>query len=79
MKRVVIFALAISGCTDARIAEITSLGSPGEITCYSGGKVIYEGKSTGKIASEEKSDGWLFKEESSGKLIRVSADCVIKN
>lgn len=69
----------VAGCSDATRAKITAIGSPGEITCYSGGQVIYHGKSTGKIQTESGSDGWFFLEEGTGKLIRVSGSCVIKN
>lgn len=71
--------LAIAGCTDAQMAQIQTLGDAAEIKCYSGGNVIYEGKSTGKVSSEEKSDGWYFKDASNGKLIRTNADCIITN
>lgn len=67
------------GCTDATVSQITTFGNSGHITCYSGGKVIYDGVSTGKIATESSSDGWFFKDSSSGKLIRVSGACVIVN
>ena len=73
------FAALIVGCTDAKMKQFTTLGSPGDIICYSGGKEIYKGRSTGKIATEQGSDGWFFQEETTGKLIRVSGDCVIKN
>ena len=70
---------AISGCSDATISQFTTIGNPAKITCYSGGKVIYSGKSTGKVRTESQSDGWYFKDSASGKLIRVSGDCVIEN
>lgn len=78
MKIVILLALILAGCTDARIAQIKSLGEAGRIICYSGGKIIYEGSSTGKILTEEQSDGWFF-QDTDGKLIRVSGDCLIKN
>ena len=59
--------------------QFTTLGSSGHITCYSGGKVIYEGYSTGKISSEHQSDGWFFQDIKTGKLIRVSGDCLVEN
>jgi len=45
------------GCTDASVKQFTTLGSKATIICYSGGKVIYEGKSTGKIKTEQGGDG----------------------
>ena len=71
--------LGLNGCTDARIKQLTVLGTPGTIVCYSGTLKIYEGKSTGKIASESGSDGWFLEEEGTHNLIRVSGACVIKN
>jgi hypothetical protein len=71
-------ALVLGGCTNADIAQLTALGSPASITCYSGGKIIYQGMSTGKIATEQQSDGWYFEDASTHELVRVSGQCVIK-
>lgn len=79
MRKLIIAALLISGCTDARIGQIMVLGSQADVTCYSAGVVIYEGRSTGRVESESQSDGWVFEEKGSGKLVRITADCVIKN
>ena len=82
MKRILIATIAVlilSACTDAEMKQFATLGSPGEIVCYSGALEIYRGKSTGKIATEQGSDGWFFQEEGTGKLIRVSGACVIRN
>ena len=75
----VVLALGISSCTDAQWSQVTSLGSQGKITCYSGGHVIYDGVSSGKISTEHSSDGWFFREASTGHLIRISGDCVVIN
>lgn len=75
-----IFAgLLMSGCTDAGWQKVVALGDPGTIICYSGGKEIFNGTSTGKISTETESDGWFFKDAETGKLIRISGDCVIRN
>lgn len=72
--------MALYGCcSDAPRAPLSTMGSPGDITCYSGGKVFYTGRSTGKIDSEIGSDGWYFREQGSGSRIRVSGDCLIRN
>ena len=71
--------LALTACTDAEVSQWTSLGTPGNIVCYSGGKEIYRGRSSGKISTEQHSDGWFFQEADTGKLIRVSGDCIIRN
>jgi hypothetical protein len=75
----VIVLCSLNACTDAERARLGSFGSPGEITCYSGGKVIYSGRSTGKINTVENSDGWQFKDAETNKFVRVSGDCVINN
>lgn len=71
--------LLLLACTDAEKAQYSALGSSGHITCYSGGKVIYEGDSTGKILTEDRSDGWFFVDAKTKNLVRVSGDCVIRN
>jgi hypothetical protein len=71
--------LLLTACTDANKKQWTSLGNKGHIVCYSGGKVIFEGDSTGKVSTESQSDGWYFEDAKTGKLIRVSGDCVVEN
>lgn len=68
-----------SGCTDAERSSLSAFGDAAHITCYSGGKVIYEGDSTGKIATVSGSDGWEFRDAKTHKFIRVSGQCVIVN
>lgn len=81
MKRfcVISLLLAFSGCTDAFRSSIYAYGDKAEIECYSGGKLVYKGKSTGRMATVEGSDGWQFREEGTDKFVRVSGDCIIKN
>jgi hypothetical protein len=71
--------LILLACSDTDIAHMKSLGSSGHITCYSGGQVIYDGDSTGKIQTESSSDGWALMDAKTGRLVRVSGDCVIRN
>ncbi len=75
----VLLVLAACGCTDTDKASIGAFGSAGVISCYSGGKLIYSGKSTGRIQTVSNSDGWEFKDADTGKFIRVSGDCLIQN
>lgn len=68
----------LSGClTDAQEARRDAWHSPADITCHSGGKVIYQGRSTDKVLSEENSDGYYFVDAADGLLREVSGDCVI--
>lgn len=69
--------VSIGACTDAEREKYFSLGSEHSISCYSGGKLIYEGTSTGKVLSEEASDGYYFEDKKTGKLMEVSGNCVI--
>lgn len=75
----VLAVFSFSGCADGARAKIMAIGSPGEISCYSGGELFYHGFSTGKIATETSSDGWYFMEKGTNNLIRVSGACVIRN
>lgn len=73
---VVMFA---AGCTDTARSRLAALGQPGEVTCYSGGKEIYHGFSTGKVFNAQESDGYEFQEAGTNKLVRITADCIVKN
>jgi len=74
----IIALITLSGCTDRGFAKLQAYGGKATIKCYSGTKLIYEGESTGKISSEENSDGYSFVEKSTGKLVEVSGNCVIR-
>lgn len=49
-----------------------------QISCYSGGQLIYSGNSEGKVFSESNSDGYTFIAADDGKLKEVSGDCIIR-
>lgn len=78
-KLIIVAALCVvaSGCTDATRASFGALGSEGTITCFSGGQIVFDSRSTGKII-QGKDGGLMFKEKSSGKYIRAYADCIVK-
>jgi hypothetical protein len=73
------FIACLAGCSDTTIARISAIGSAGHVTCYSGGHVIYDGNSTGKIENAHASDGYEFKDAATGRLVRVSGDCLVTN
>lgn len=78
-KTVLILALlTLSGCNSS-VSKIKNTwgDAPAHITCYSGGKVIYDGVSVGKPFSEEKSDGYFFTDKATNDLMEVSGQCVI--
>lgn len=75
----ILAVVMVSGCTDAARASLEAFGNVADVTCYSGGQVIYKGKSTGRVKATEQSDGWEFKDASTGRFVRVSGDCVVLN
>ena len=77
MKKLLLLSLLFYGC-DATIGKLKSLGMSANITCYSGGKLIYEGRSSGKVLSEKDSDGYYFKDKKTGNMLEVSGDCKIE-
>ena len=76
-KMLFVVWLWLAGCTDTEMAQWGALGNPHEITCYSGGVIIYQGTSTGKVLSSRDSDGWSFKDAKTGRLVEVSGACVL--
>jgi len=73
----IMLAAMTSGCTDAGWGKLTALGNAADVECYSGGKLIYKGRSTGKVQSEANSDGYYFKDKKDGKVKEVSGNCII--
>lgn len=69
----------IYGCSDTSIAHLNAIGKPAHIVCYSGDKVFLDTTSTGKVYTVSHSDGWEFKDATTGRLIRVSGNCLISN
>lgn len=64
-------------CTDATCGKMFALGDSASVECWSGGQLIYKGKSSGKVLSEATSDGYFFKDMKDGKFKEVSGNCVI--
>lgn len=86
-KLILVLTLLILGaCTDARMGKVKVLGSSARVTCYSGGRKIFDAASTGAVANEEHSDGYFAKYRlvgADGKpsgepfYASVSGDCTI--
>lgn len=74
-----IMTVLMMSCTDAKMKQITTIGSKAHVKCWSGGTVILDTYSTGKVGTEEQSDGWYFEDQNTGKLIRTNADCIVEN
>lgn len=77
----VMFALpvmfALAGCTDTKFSRATNFGASADITCYSGGKAVYQGTSTGKIVNLS-GDGISFVEKGSDDLMELRMDCSVR-
>lgn len=74
---VIIVVFGAMACTDANCSKVLAYGDTASIKCWSGGKLIFDGRSTGKVRSEETSDGYFFKDADNGLLREVSGNCVI--
>lgn len=73
-----LLSLAVTSCTSFQTQFSTQINdSPATIDCYSGGKQILKAETVGKPVSEQNSDGYLFKNKATGKLVEISADCII--
>ncbi len=73
-------ALLSGGCASLQNSGTRTIqnwtNSKANITCYSGGKIIYEGKTTTKPESEQGSDGYYFQDKDG--IMEVSGDCVVR-
>ena len=76
--KLIITVCFLTACTDASMGKLFSLGSEGRIICRSGGEVFLDTLSSGKVFSEKTSDGYYFTEKSTGDLIEVNGDCLIR-
>lgn len=74
MKFLIVLLFLVS-CSDALKGSFNALGKGRDIKCYSGGVLIYEGKTTGKIENESNSDGYFFT-DTNGKYIETNSQCV---
>lgn len=72
-----VIAVASFGCTDAKFSRATNFGQSADVTCYSGGKAVYQGQSTGKLINLE-GDGISFVEKGSDDLLELRMDCMVR-
>lgn len=81
MKKIIIIisAIMITGCKDARQAQWDALGKAHIIKQYSGGCLINTWESTGSVSNEDDgSDGWYFEDAATGKLIECTGTISIE-
>jgi hypothetical protein len=78
MNRVVLVVLLALGCNSSQTAKALSVGES-EVTCWSGGQVVYHGWSSGVVEPEATGSGYFFREKGSGSFIRVSGACLFRN
>lgn len=83
MKKLALATLAVAiavlatSCTDAERASLFAYGDEAEITCYSGGAVIFQDHSTGKVTQLD-GDGITYKSKNTNSYVRAFADCIVK-
>lgn len=69
-------SVILTGCTDASWdANFGSLGEKADVTCYSGGKIVFEDRSTGQVMPLE-GGGWAFR-DTQGNIVKTFADCFV--
>lgn len=77
---VILLATTLVGCSSLsnsiERATLNVASKPAQITCYSGGKVIYQGTSVGKVTDSSESDGFFFQD--SDGFVEVVGDCVFR-
>ena len=84
LRSTVVFSLLVitTSCSSwrTRFSRTTAdwINRSAKISCYSGGKLIYSGKTDGKVFSESNSDGYVFFAADDKKLKEVSGDCIIE-
>ena len=85
MKKILLAGLLVAassvllgGCTDAERAAMFAYGDKAQITCYSGGEVVFQDTSTGKVSPVD-GEGLTFKSNTTGAYVRAFADCIVTN
>jgi uncharacterized lipoprotein YehR (DUF1307 family) len=69
-----LLVISVAGCTDAERASFSSLGNEADVTCFSGGQVVYKDVSTGKVLT---GGGLYYKSETTGRYVKNYADCIV--
>lgn len=68
----------LTGCTDASVSRVTSLGNAHTVQLINcDGSITHEWVSTGQVGSFKHSDGYYFTDAETGALIEVSGNVII--
>lgn len=73
--------VALTGCTSTLQNKIERnvinySNRSAQILCYSGGQLIYQGKSIGKVTDDEDSDGFFWRDKEG--FVEMNADCIFR-
>lgn len=68
--------LALTGCTDATMSSMQSLGNIHEVKCYSGGVEIYHDFSTGAV-QDQSGNGIGYESYYTRQYVNTYADCIV--
>jgi hypothetical protein len=68
----------LAGCTDVERSRMATYGAEATVQCFSGGVLIYDGRSTGTVDANVEFTGFEFREAESGAFVRIRADCVVR-
>ncbi len=75
MKLLLLSLFVLTSCGDSQKDELSILSQSRQVKCYSGGIIIYEGRTTSKISNEKNSDGYYFM-DTNGQFIEINAECI---
>lgn len=86
MRKLISFLLVLivsatlfaTGCTDAQISNLTSLGDKFVVTMWGQNGPVKTWTSTGKVLTEQNSDGWCFRDSATGRFVRVSGNVSVE-
>jgi hypothetical protein len=76
---VILLLSLLVGCSNGMIASYKAWGTDANITCYSMGKLIYQGVSHGVVNRRDDGDIY-FEDKSTSRLIEISdSSCVVEH
>lgn len=68
--------LILASCSDASLDKATRFNEPQEITCYSGGQVVFKDVSTGRVEESRGGAGLYYRSKNTGELVQLYLDCL---
>lgn len=73
---IVAIVFLLASCSDASLDKATRFNEPQEITCYSGGQVVFKDISTGRVEESRGGAGLYYRSKNTGELVQLYLDCL---